>query len=295
MSWPPASARTRDETGLPARTHSLFPFAVWLFAGSIGFSVAGLLLLKIVPSSRALFAPVYPVLVKAPTWTYMATLALLPVLMYGPGLGRWRIASFVVWGSLVGGAAELIGTTNLIPLGSTALPFGEYQYTHWLGPKIGGHVPYFIPLSWFAMSLVSLDFARRVSAVRWRYLLLGSLFMVLWDVSLDPAMTKAFPFWVFGTSGVYFGMPLVNWFGWFVVSLVILVGYEVLRGAREIKSAWAPWVYLLNCLFPLTICLLHDLYWAVPIGLLATAIPFLLLATSDPEYLRESLRVCRPQ
>jgi len=284
---PPTAAH---DPGFRDNVDLLFRFGFWLFVGSISFSVAGMLLLKVFPSTMELFGPIYTKLVKTPTWTFMTMLAILPVLMYGPDLGRWRMGAFVVWGCLVGAAGELIGTTGLLTVGGLQLPFGEYQYTEWLGPKILDHVPYFIPPSWFAMSVVSLDLARRVTTVRWKYILLGTVFMVLWDVSLDPAMNRAFPFWNYGVDGFFYGMPFSNWCGWFAVTLVIMVGYEAMRGGIEIKNEWASWVYILNCLFPLSISLLRDLYLAALIGALATAIPFALLWWADAPYLKRSLQ-----
>jgi putative membrane protein len=193
----------------------------------------------------------------------------------------------------VGAAGELVGTTGVLSVGGVPLPFGEYQYTNWLGPKIAGHVPYFIPPSWFAMSIVSLDLARRVTTRRWGYLLLGTTFMVLWDVSLDPAMNQAFPFWTYAVDGFFFGMPFSNWCGWFAVTLVIMIGYEWMRGDRAIKNDWAPWVYALNCAFPLAISLLRDLYLAAFIGALASALPFVILWFADPTFVTRSLAVAR--
>lgn len=269
----------------------LFQFAFWLFVGAISFSVAGMLLLRVFPSSMSIFGPIYTKLVKTPTWTFMVMLAVLPLLMYAPLLGWKRMSLVAVWGCVVGGTSELIGTTGWLTIGDIALPFGEYQYTQWLGPKIAGHVPYFIPPSWFAMSIVSLDLARRVTNRRWSYLVLGTFFMVLWDVSLDPAMNRAFPFWEYGADGMYFGMPFSNWGGWAAVTFVILVGYEYIAKDMPIQNGWAPWVYILNCLFPLAICLLRDVYLASLIGIFATAIPFLLLWWTNPQYLKQTLSV----
>jgi putative membrane protein len=271
----------------------VFRFSFWLFVGAISFSVAGMLLLKLFPSTMELFGPIYTKLVKTPTWTFMTMLAILPVLMYGSSLGWRRIWAFVAWGCLVGAAGELIGTTGILTVGGIPLPFGEYHYTNWLGPKIAGHVPYFIPPSWFAMSIVSLDLARRVTTRRWGYILLGTIFMVLWDVALDPAMNQAFPFWNYAVDGFFFGMPFSNWVGWFVVTLVILIGYEWMRGDREIQNDWAPWVYALNCFFPLAICLLRDLYLAALIGTLTSALPFVLLWATNPSFVTRSLSVVR--
>jgi putative membrane protein len=266
-----------DDDGFAESVELVFKFAFWMFVASISFSVAGMLFLKLVPSSMSIFGPIYTKLVKTPTWTFMTMLGILPILMYGTSLGWKRMTFFVVWGCLIGGASELIGTTGWATVGGVALPFGAYEYTSWLGPQLFDHVPYFIPPSWFAMSIVSLDLARRVVTSRWGRIFVGSIFMVLWDVSLDPAMTNAFPFWNYGVDGIFYGMPLSNWAGWFVVTFIILIGYEYIgRGLSELNE-WAPWVYFLNCFFPISICLLQGVYGAAAIGVVATAIPYLAI------------------
>lgn len=294
MSSPETTRHDLQDADLRANIGRLFQFAFWLLVGSISFSVAGMLLLRLFPSAMEFFGPMYTKLVKTPTWTFMTMLAVLPILMYGPDLGWKRMTAFLVWGCTLGAASELLGTTGLLTVGGIPLPFGEYEYTEWLGPKILGHVPYFIPPSWFAMSIVSLDLARRVTQSRWKYIFLGTTFMVLWDVSLDPAMNQAFPFWNYGVDGFFFGMPFSNWVGWFVVTLLILLGYEAMRGDAPIKNEWASWVYILNCVFPISISLLQDLYLAAFIGVLCTAIPFVLLWWADAPYLLRSLRPARP-
>jgi putative membrane protein len=82
--------------------------------------------------------------------------------------------------------------------------------------------------------------------------------------------------------------------GWAVVTFVILVGYEYLAGGRPIQNEWAPWVYALNCIFPLSICLLRDVYLAALIGGLATLIPFVLLWRANPASLRRAVALLRP-
>ncbi len=262
VSDPPATPHTVDR---------VFRWALWAFVGTIGFSVFGTLLLRIFPASAAFFGPYYATLVKAPTWIYMALLPVLPLLAYARTHPKALLVFFALWGCLVGGMSELIGT-------STGIPFGEYRYGEWLGPKFLDHVPYLIPPSWFAMSLLSLDLASRLTARRYERIAVAALFMVLWDVSLDPAMSRAFPFWTYPTEGFYFGMPASNWLGWFGVSLVIGWGYEVIGGGLRATSRWAPVLYGLNVLFPLLICALYDLWAALFFGIIALILPFAALA-----------------
>ena len=249
----------------------LFVICFWTYVGAIAFSILGLLLLRLVPAAFELFAPYYDLLVKVPTWTYMMLMAILPMLMYAPKLEGRRFAFFLAWGSLIGAASELLGTT-------TGFPFGAYSYTNWLGPKIASHVPFFIPLSWFAMSILSLDLARRITARRSGRIVLAAFFMVLWDVSLDPAMGRfaQTTFWSYPGGGFYYGMPFTNWLGWFGVSLVIVAGYEWLGGGLDRSDRRAPLLYGLNCLFPILLCLVYGLYPAAAAGILAASVPYVL-------------------
>jgi putative membrane protein len=89
-------------------------------------------------------------------------------------------------------------------------------------------------------------------------------------------MNYVFPFWQYEADGFFYGMPFSNWVGWFIVSLLIMISYE-LMGGLEALSAWAPWVYILNCAFPLMISALHGVFGAVAFGLLATAVPFVAI------------------
>lgn len=252
------------------RLHQAFVIGFWAFVGTILFSVFGTLALKLIPALGPVFAPIYPTLVKAPTWIYMTLLALLPLLMYGR-TNTWPVVWFLfIWGSLVGGMSELAGTT-------TGQPFGAYFYTQWFGPKFMDHVPYFIPPSWFAMALLSWDLSFRLANNRLQRILVTAMLMVLWDVSLDPAMSKAFPFWIYPDGGFFYGMPFSNWIGWFGVSLIIAWGFEAFTGGLKVLSPYAPTLWMLNCLFPITVSALYGLPDAALIGALVTAMPFLAL------------------
>jgi len=277
---------------LPARRarawhERAFQIVLWVFVGTMAFSVAGTLLLKLVPAAMGIFGPYYANLVKAPTWTYMALLPVLPLLAYARTHSWPILAFFAIWGSLVGGMSELVGTT-------TGWPFGPYSYTTWLGPKILGHVPYFIPGSWFAMSLLSLDLASRLSDRRWERIAMTAVFMLLWDVSLDPAMNKAFPFWNYPEGGFYYGMPASNWAGWLIVSAVIAWGYEVIGGGLRATSRHAPLLYALNGLFPVVIALLYGLAFGAVVGALALALPLLAVAARGERLLGGQDRVLVP-
>ena len=132
------------------------------------------------------------------------------------------------------------------------------------------------------VSIVSLDLGRRMGLGRWGRIGAVALFMVLWDVALDPAMNHAFPFWKYDVGGVFFGMPLVNWAGWALTSVVIGIGYEFLLGGLKAEPDafvrfWAPLFYAVNSAFSVGVCFVYGAPLAALAGLAGLAIAFGLL------------------
>lgn len=131
-------------------------------------------------------------------------------------LGLKATLAFMLSAVFLSLGSELLGT-------STGFPFGHYSYLSGLGYKIGGLVPFTIPLSWFYLGLVSyliaragLEVDKRPSLLRhMAAIALGALALTSWDFVLDPAMSQtALPFWYWQQPGGFFGMPYQNFAGW---------------------------------------------------------------------------------
>src|SRR5688572_9465767 len=203
-----------------------------------------------------------------PTYIVLGTLAAFWHAV--DGLGVRRAALLLVAGGGVPLLAELIGT-------STALPFGDYRYSGMLGYRIAGLVPFVIPLSWFYMLYACLAITGRlVSSVSpWLWALTASLLLVAWDVSMDLAMVKTahwtwgdgrmfadagLPGWLvlFFTRDVFYGMPLSNWFGWFVTGFVVARVMVAIAPPATLRDRVSPKtfpivLYAVNGLFPVVL------------------------------------------
>jgi uncharacterized membrane protein len=186
---------------------------------------------------------------------------------------RWLAAFAVVY--LVSLGAELAGTT-------AGLPFGPYRYTDGLGWKWLEHVPVLIPASWFMMALPSYAIAF------WRFstrggvigrVVLGSFILLSWDLALDPAMSLATKYWIWGTDGPYYGMPLLNLFGWFVTGVALMVVFEAMRVDRWIGALSVPWLiayYGANLLLPVGMAIAAGLGGAVAATAVALGVAWLI-------------------
>jgi lycopene beta-cyclase len=115
---------------------------------------------------------------------------------------------------LIGWAAEGLGS-------HTGFPFGAYHYTDTLQPQLLG-VPLLIPLAWLMMLPPAWGVAQRITgrASGPLFVIVSGLAFTVWDLFLDPQMVH-WGLWAWDQPGAYFGIPLVNYAGWFAVSALI--------------------------------------------------------------------------
>lgn len=177
---------------------------------------------------------------------------------------RWIGAFVAIY--LVSLGSELLGTT-------VGVPFGPYEYTHLLGPKWFSHVPFLIPVSWFTMALPSYALAGWFGArARGPRIMVASLILLAWDLCLDPAMSGATTYWIWGTEGAYYGMPFLNLVGWFVTGLALMAVFAVLRAddwMDALPPRWMTAYYGANLALPLGMTLAAEMWLAAAATVLA--------------------------
>lgn len=236
-------------------------------------------------------------------WTFsgptFVTLGALAALTHAAGRFGWRRALALLAAAVaISLTAELVGT-------STGYPFGAYAYTPLLGYRIGGRVPFPIPMSWFYMIYASLSVVS-VSvrhdggwAARARNALAAGLVLTAWDAAMDPAMVQT-AHWVWHTDGFFYGMPLSNWGGWLLVGTIIAWVAQGIVPPREwssvgTRSTFPTALYVANTLFPVAICLRHGLWWAAALGAVAAiAVWAIARRRATPAPARASSGAARP-
>lgn len=151
---------------------------------------------------------------------------------------------------------------------ATGLVYGPYHYTEKLGPKFLGLVPYMIPAAWFMMMYPSLVIAERVAprVDGWKRGLtvaaLGGIVMTAWDVVMDPMLVRG-GHWVWETNGAYFGVPLQNYWGWWLTTFSVFLVFWLLTRrngdpARGADDRIAVAVYIVTGLGNILTCLDPD-------------------------------------
>lgn len=255
---PAAMSRTFEWTALAA----LYVFTTAAVAGYAVFGQNPANLVGLPPWAATFYARSFGFFAQGHVWLALAVLA---GVLWLKVRAQWLVAFAVVYAVSLG--SELAGTT-------WGIPFGAYSYSELLGPRWFDRVPVVIPLSWFFMALPS--YALAAAALRHPAARVGvaSLILLAWDLALDPAMSYATRYWLWGESGPYYGMPWLNLFGWYVTGVVLMVVFAWQRAERwtaQVDRRWWLAYYAANLLMPLGMCVAAGLWTAVgvTVGVLA--------------------------
>jgi len=197
----------------------------------------------------------------------------------GVAIGWMKTGIFFVVSYSLSIMSELVGT-------GTGWPFGNYEYTSFLGYKVLDRVPYTIPLSWFYIGFASFLLAT-VMAKRFRLgnvavwsVLIGTWLLTVWDLVLDPAMAHealSIQFWVWDETGPYFGMPVKNFIGWSLTGLVFMAVSRWIWG-EDINAVdvpvWFPYVvYGANLAFAIVLSASVSLWIPIILSLVLGLLP----------------------
>ncbi len=130
---------------------------------------------------------------------------------------------------------------------ATGFPFGTYDYSGQLGPKLLG-VPLIIPLAWTWMAWPAWLVAGRVVTGAAARIAVAAVGLAAWDLFLDPQMV-AEGYWTWQSPtpalpGVP-GIPVGNYLGWLGFALLIMAAlYRAVPPAEAADDAPMLALYL---------------------------------------------------
>ncbi|MEM4186100.1 MAG: carotenoid biosynthesis protein [Candidatus Caldarchaeum sp.] len=155
--------------------------------------------------------------------------------------------------------SELYGVNYGIPFGA------KYQYIGAAStPMLFGAVPLNIPLLWLSLGYLALHLGRSFTC-SFLWIPLSSLFLVFLDVMLDPVLNGRL--WIWLTPGEFYGVPLLNFVGWFAVSALFYSVYHVLEGRPKSLSPAAIAAFVLIALNMAFANLVNGMWLATAVGL----------------------------
>jgi putative membrane protein len=217
--------------------------------------------------TESIFAQLFNTVLMRP---YFAVFFLTYLVGCSMHMGVKRATLFGIAGYLVAWLAELSSIHN-------GIPFGYYYYIETTKGKelwVMG-VPFmdsmsFVFLAWasYSMALMAVSPVVRSGATlylletkkirySWEARLLGALFFVLLDIIIDPVALRGSR-WFLGQiygypePGLYFGVPVANFVGWFVVGCALIWALQIIdrflekAGASDWSGCRLTWRYVIG-------------------------------------------------
>lgn len=179
----------------------------------------------------------------------VVALHVFPLLIFAliHGALFYRLQGILIFFSIclvVGTAFEAMGV-------ATGFPFGRYYFTDLMGPKFF-QVPILIGLAYIGMGYLSWTLGRvllgnmsaPLAGARMVVLpLIAGAIMVAWDLANDPVWANINRLWIWQHGGAYFGVPLTNFFGWYLVVYVIYQLFAIYLHGRSPGANPLPFGY----------------------------------------------------
>ncbi|WP_190242646.1 carotenoid biosynthesis protein [Hymenobacter lapidiphilus] len=163
--------------------------------------------------------------------TLLLTLGLLLAFQPRRTAAFWSFCAVI---ALMGFFVEVVGVR-------TGLLFGHYQYGASLGIK-WLEVPVMIGVNWVIVTYSAGVLATYLPVPGFVRAIAAATLMVGLDICIEPVAVH-YDFW----SWQYDVIPLLNFKGWFVVSLIFQVYFNRVEFSK--RNALAPFVYLIQLLF----------------------------------------------
>lgn len=162
------------------------------------------------------------------------------------GARIYHSRGILVFTTLCLGVGTLFESVSL----RTGFPFGHYSFTDLMGPKLFD-LPILLALAYVGMGYLSWVLGLAILGCQNETLsgknivllpLAASFGMTAWDLSMDPVWADIDHAWVWRDGGSYYGVPISNFFGWF---LTVYIFYQLfalyLRNRVTIPSQTAHW------------------------------------------------------
>ena len=231
-------------------------------------------------------------------WTLISVVSVVRPDLLSPNTGRFinvtLMSVFVLaHGAMHFGARVILSyfviavvVTNITENASiiSGFPFGQYHHTQAMGPQLI-HVPLIVGpifavagyLAWMLSGLLLGDTGFQAnSSTRWARVLIAALITTSWDLCVDAIGGTVNRDWVWADGGPWFGVPLLNFFGWVLTMWIIfelfsryLKRCQPTAGVAVASAFWLqPIVFwlLMAAQFPLVAILVPDFAISDPTG-----------------------------
>lgn len=121
----------------------------------------------------------------------------------------------------------------------TGFPYSHFHYGNMHGYLIFDLVPWYLPFAYVPLVLGCMTITWHLTKNIFVRIILSAILLTLLDIVFDPVATKL-GLWLWSNPSLenYYGVPLLNFFGWFISGIIASsIGFFVVN-----KSGKPPWL-----------------------------------------------------
>ena len=174
----------------------------------------------------------------------------------------YRLKGVLVFVMVCLGVAGMSESVSL----RTGLPFGNYYFTDVMGPKISG-LPVVLVLAYLGMaycswvlSLLIAGYREPIKGLKTVMVpLLASFILLAWDLSMEADWSTVDRAWIWRNGGPFFGVPLSNFFGWYLTAFLFFQGFAIYCRSKAPVPVPVPRLYWRSAIFLYAICAMGNL------------------------------------
>ncbi|CAJ35357.1 carotenoid biosynthesis protein [Methanocella arvoryzae] len=154
------------------------------------------------------------------------------------GIKRYGLKSMVIFFFIAWIVSHFFEALSII----TGFPFSYYNYVNMEGPRLFD-VPVTIMFAYFSIGYLSWMLAHVITGQYSKKLegknifivpIIATFIMVMWDLTMDPIASTVHQLWIWTNPGPYFGVPIMNFFGWFLVVFIFFQIYSIYLSKYDI-------------------------------------------------------------
>lgn len=119
----------------------------------------------------------------------------------------------------------------------TGFPFGHYFFTDLMGPKLLD-IPILLVLAYlgigycsWVLGVVLLGYRNKPLTTKGIFTLacVAAFCMMAWDLSMDAIWSTLDKAWIWRNGGMFFGVPLSNFVGWYFTAFLFYLAFAIYR------------------------------------------------------------------
>ncbi|WP_424357410.1 carotenoid biosynthesis protein [Methanocella sp. MCL-LM] len=154
------------------------------------------------------------------------------------GIKRYGLKNMVIFFFIAWIVSHFFEALSIV----TGFPFSYYTYVNMEGPRLFD-VPVTIMFAYFSIGYLSWMLAHVITGQYGRQLegkhvflvpFIATFIMVMWDLTMDPIASTVHKLWIWTNPGPFYGVPVMNFFGWFLVVFIFFQVFAIYLSKYDI-------------------------------------------------------------